>query len=91
MDTIESARSLGVRLRKLYDNTPLPAGQAAGLAINLLLSRLRPAPLPGPRPLLKTVGAGFALAGVGLTVWAMRERRRHSRGPFVLEHRYGPV
>lgn len=83
---IPPGRRLGRRLRKLYDNTPLPADQAVGIALELLLSRLRPAPLPGPRPLQRTAGAGLALLGGGLVAWAMGERRRRSRGAFDLEH-----
>ena len=78
--------TLGTRLRRLYENTPLPADQAVGMAVEMLLSRLRPAPMPGPRPLLRTAGAGLGLLGGGLIAWAMSERRRRSRGRFDLEH-----
>lgn len=74
------------QLRRLYDNTPLPPGQAAGIAVNLVLDRLRPATLPGSRSVHRCAGAVSAMAGFALTVWALIERRRGSHGAFDLEH-----
>jgi protein-S-isoprenylcysteine O-methyltransferase Ste14 len=76
---------LANRFKAAYENIPLPPGQATGLAVDFLLTRLRPWPLPGPRFLHGTAGLGLLLAGVGLNVWALAERRRRSAGPFELE------
>ncbi|WP_458111679.1 isoprenylcysteine carboxylmethyltransferase family protein [Arthrobacter sp. R1-13] len=73
------------RLRELYENLPLPPGQLTGLAVNLILGRIRPAPLPGSRALHRLGGTGIVVAGVGLNLWALAERRHHSTGAFELE------
>lgn len=83
--TGRSAGSLARRLREAYENVPLPAPVVAAMVLDLLLQRLRPLPLPGPRSLHRTAGAGLVLAGVGLNLWALAERRRRSEGPFALE------
>lgn len=83
--TGRSADSLAKRLKEAYKNLPLPAPTVAALAMDLLLHRLRPMPLPGSRSLHRTAGAGLVLAGVGLNLWALAERRRRSAGPFALE------
>jgi protein-S-isoprenylcysteine O-methyltransferase Ste14 len=80
-----SASAVAKRLREGYENLPLPLPTVAALALDLLLHRLRPVPLPGPRSLHRTAGAGLVLAGVGLNLWALAERRRRSAGPFALE------
>lgn len=77
--------SLAGRLKGHYENLPLPLPVVVGMSLDLLLHRLRPLPLPGSRSLHRTAGAGLVLAGVGLNLWALRERRRHSTGPFALE------
>ncbi|MDV8149684.1 isoprenylcysteine carboxylmethyltransferase family protein [Arthrobacter sp. B10-11] len=79
------APSLAARLKGAYDNLPLPIPVVAGLAVDALLARRRPWPLPGSRSLHRVSGAGLLLAGVGLNVWAVAERRRRSAGPFELE------
>lgn len=74
-----------VPLRELYENLPLPPGQLTGLALDFVLDRIRPAPLPGSRSLHRLVGTGLVLAGVGMNLWALAERRRHSTESFALE------
>ncbi|UZX02171.1 isoprenylcysteine carboxylmethyltransferase family protein [Arthrobacter sp. CDRTa11] len=83
--TGRSAGSLTTRLKEAYENIPLPAPTVAAIALDLLLHRLRPLPLPGPCFLHRTAGAGLVLAGVGLNLWALTERRRRSAGTFALE------
>lgn len=73
-------------LKELYENLPLPAGHVIGMALDLVLDRLRPAPLPGSRAFHRTAGALLVLAGVGLNFRALQERRRHTVGRFALEH-----
>jgi rifampin ADP-ribosylating transferase len=80
-----SARALAERLKEVYENLPLPLPTVAALALDLILDRLRPMPFPGPRSLYRVKGAALLLAGVGLNVWALAERRRRSAGPFALE------
>ena len=82
---VSSVHALAVRLKSAYDNLPLPAPVVAGMALDLVLARFRPLPLPGSRSLHRTAGAGLVPAGVGLNLWALRERRRQSTGPFALE------
>lgn len=79
------------RLKDLYENLPLPLGHVIGLAMDPFLDRLRPAPLPGPRPVHRAAGAGLLLAGVGLNLWALLERRRRTVGSFALERPEGLV
>lgn len=83
--TGRSAATPAKRLKEAYENLPLPAPTVAALALDLLLHRLRPMPLPGPRPLHRLAGGALVLAGVGLNLWALAERRRRSAGPFALE------
>lgn len=79
------AGALASRLKATYENLPLPLPTIAAMALDLLLARLRPMPLPGPRSLHRLKGAALVLAGVGLNLWALAERRRRSAGPFALE------
>jgi protein-S-isoprenylcysteine O-methyltransferase Ste14 len=83
--TDRSPASLAGRLKGVYENLPLPLPVVAGLALDALLARRRPWPLPGSRSLHRVAGAGLLLAGVGLNIWALAERRRHSSGLFELE------
>jgi protein-S-isoprenylcysteine O-methyltransferase Ste14 len=69
----------------LYNNLPLPAGQAVGIVAVLVLDRVGPAPLPGPRGLQRAAGATALAAGCALNVWALVERRRRTSGEFQLE------
>ncbi|MGJ3191392.1 methyltransferase family protein [Paenarthrobacter sp. FR1] len=71
--------------KRAFGNVPLPPGQVTGLAVCVLLQRLHPVRLPGPRLLNGLVGTGLVLAGVGINTWALIERRRRSAGPFALE------
>jgi hypothetical protein len=80
-----SLRILAGRVKAVYENLPLPAPVVAAMALDLLLARLRPAPLPGPRSVPRMAGAGLVVAGAGLNAWALAERRRRSAGPFQLE------
>lgn len=72
--------------KEVLGNVPLPPGQVAGLAADLLLARLRPARLPGPRSLGRTAGAGLLLAGCVINLLSLAERRRHEGEGFDLEH-----
>lgn len=80
-----------LRLKDLYENLPLPAGHVIGLGVDLLLDRFHPAPLPGSRTLHRASGTGLVLAGVGLNLWALRERRDRTVGSFALERPEGLV
>ncbi|MFP5366593.1 MAG: methyltransferase family protein [Actinomycetes bacterium] len=80
-----SVRTLVGRVKAVYENLPLPPAVVAAMAADLVLARLRPMPLPGPRAVHRMAGAGLLVAGVGLNAWALAERRRHSAGPYELE------
>lgn len=69
----------------LYRNLPLPAGQAVGIIVGVVLDHVRPAPLPGRRGLQRATGAVALAAGVALNAWALAERRRRTTGEFELE------
>ena len=73
------------RAMAIYQNLPLPAGSAVGVVAVLLLERVRPAPLPGPRALTRAAGAAPLATGCALNVWALVERRRRTSGEFQLE------
>jgi len=73
------------RAAALYENLPLPAGQEVGIVVGIVLDRVRPAPLPGPRGLHRTAGLVALAAGCALNVWALVERRRRTTGEFQLE------
>lgn len=77
--------SLIRRAAALYENLPLPAGQEVGIVVGIVLDRVRPAPLPGPRGLHRTAGFVAVAAGCALNVWALLERRRRTFGRFELE------
>lgn len=78
-------RILAGRVKAVYENLPLPGPVVAAMALDVLLARLRPLLLPGPRSVHRMVGTGLVMAGVGLNAWAVAERRRRSTGPFELE------
>lgn len=69
----------------LLRNLPLPPGQAVGLVVGVVLDRLRPARMPGPRIAHRTAGALLMVSGCSLVVWALAERRRRTTGRFDLE------
>lgn len=73
------------RAMAIYENLPLPAGSAVGLVAVLVLERVRPAPLPGPREVHRAAGAAALAAGCALNAWALVERRRRTSGEFQLE------
>jgi protein-S-isoprenylcysteine O-methyltransferase Ste14 len=77
--------NIAQRAMAIYQNLPLPAGSAVGIVAVLLLHRVRPAPLPGPRALERAVGAAALTVGCALNVWALVERRRRTSGEFQLE------
>ena len=77
--------NIGKRAMAIYQNLPLPAGSAVGIVAVLLLDRVRPAPLPGPRAFERAAGAAALTAGCALNVWALIERRRRTSGEFQLE------
>jgi protein-S-isoprenylcysteine O-methyltransferase Ste14 len=66
-------------------NAPLPPGQIVGLVAGVILDRLVPVVLPGPRAAHRVVGAVLGSSGLALTVWALRERGRQASGRFDLE------
>jgi protein-S-isoprenylcysteine O-methyltransferase Ste14 len=70
----------------LYENLPLPGGQVVGIVGIVVLDRVRPTPLSGPRGLQRVAGAAALAVGCALNVWALRERRRRTTGEFQLEH-----
>ena len=74
-----------VKVKGLWHNVPLPAGQVVGLVAGILLDRRRVLQLPGPRIAHRSAGATLILAGCLLNVWAWNERRRHEVGEFDLE------
>ena len=73
------------RAMAVYQNLPLPAASAVGVVTVLLLDRVRPAPISGPRALQRTAGAAVLAAGAALNAWALIERRRRTSGRFHLE------
>ena len=73
------------RARALYENLPLPAGSALGAILIVVLERLRPAPIPGPRSVSRTAGVALLATGGALNGWALAERRRRATGEFQLE------
>jgi protein-S-isoprenylcysteine O-methyltransferase Ste14 len=77
--------SIARRAKAVSENLPLPAGSAVGAVVVLVLHRVRPAPLPGPRALQRAAGAALFAAGCTLNVWALVERRRRTSGEFRLE------
>ncbi|RDV08592.1 isoprenylcysteine carboxylmethyltransferase family protein [Arthrobacter sp. RT-1] len=82
---VSSVHTLEARLKSAYDNLPLPAPVVAAMALDLVLARFRPLPLPGSRAVHSMAGTGLVIAGVGLNAWALAERRRRSAGRFELE------
>jgi len=73
------------RAMAIYQNLPLPAGSAIGIVAVLLLHRIRPVPLPGPRAPRRAAGAAALAVGCALNGWALIERRRRTSGEFQLE------
>ena len=73
------------RALAVYENLPLPAGSAVGVVAVLVLERVRPVPLPGPRAVQRAAGAAALAAGGVLNAWALIERRRRTSGEFQLE------
>ena len=79
------SRNVIRRAAALYQNIPFPEGQAVGIVVGMVLDRVHPAPLPGPRGLRRAVGLVSLAAGCALNVWALVERRRQTTGEFQLE------
>lgn len=73
------------RAAALSENLPLPAGQVVGVVAIVVLDRVFPKSLPGPRGLQRAAGAAALAVGCALNVWALRERRRRTTGEFQLE------
>lgn len=78
-------RTIAHRALALYENLPLPGESALGVVVLLVLERVRPVPLPGPRALHRIGGAALLTAGSALNAWALAERRRRTAGEFQLE------
>ena len=74
------------RAAALYENIPFPEGQAVGIVVGMVLDRVRPAPIAGPRGLHRTAGVVLVAAGFALDVWALSERRRRTTAEFRLDH-----
>lgn len=74
------------KLKRLYENLPLPPGQAGGIVAIMVLERTRPAPIGGPLILRYAAGVLALGAGCALNGWALVERRRRTSGEFDLEH-----
>ncbi|BAS07701.1 hypothetical protein AHiyo4_11230 [Arthrobacter sp. Hiyo4] len=47
---VSSVRTLTGRVKAVYENLPLPPAVVAAMALDLLLARLRPLPLPASVP-----------------------------------------
>ncbi len=75
----------GRRARAFAGNVPLPPGSTAGIVAILVLEHVRPAPLPGRRPVTCTAGAVAVALGAALNAWAVAERSRRTSGTFELE------
>ena len=73
------------RAREIAGNVPFPPGSTAGIVVVLVLERLRPAPLPGPRAVTRTAGAVVVALGAALNAWAVAERSRRTTDAFELE------
>ncbi|UVJ38257.1 isoprenylcysteine carboxylmethyltransferase family protein [Arthrobacter sp. CJ23] len=71
--------------KELLGNVPLPPGQLVGLGADIVLGRLKPARLPGPRTVHRAAGSGLLVAGCAINAWSLLERRRQSSGAFDLE------
>lgn len=63
---------------------PLPPGQVLGLVLDAVLQRIHPLPALSARRARRSAGTLLVLTGVGITVWAVAERRRHTTGSFAL-------
>ena len=63
----------------------MPPGSVLGVVVVLVLHRIRPVPLRGPRAVQQMAGTAALAAGSGLNVWALAERRRRTTGEFLLE------
>lgn len=85
MNSPARGKSLAGRLKRWYDNTPLPQGQATGMVLDFVLERLWPAALPGKRAFHRATGAVLVVTGCALNVWAWEERRRRTIGEFNLD------
>lgn len=55
---------------RLLSNIPLPEQNLAGIAVGVVLQRLMPLRLGGPRFLVRTVGAASLAAGGATVTWA---------------------
>lgn len=74
------------RAKRVYENLPLPAGQAGGILAVMVLEPIRPAPIRGPLVLRCVAGLAALAAGCALNGWALVARRRRSTDQFDLEH-----
>ena len=74
--------NLARRALAVYENLPLPAGSAVGVVAVLVLERVRPAPLPGPRAPQLVAGVAAIAAGCALNGWAL-SRWTDSPAPYL--------
>lgn len=74
------------RAKGVYENLPLPPGQAAGVVAVIVLEGIRPAPIRGPVIVRCAAGVAALAAGCALNGWALIERRHRTTGEFDLEH-----
>jgi protein-S-isoprenylcysteine O-methyltransferase Ste14 len=64
------------RAARWLSNMPLPEPHLAGAAAAMVLHRLRPWPLPGPRRVHRLAGAVLLAAGGCLVLWSVRAARQ---------------
>lgn len=60
--------------RRTVDAVPLPPENIAGLVLAMVLDRIRPWPIPGPRGLQRPLGGALMAAGALTAGWATAER-----------------
>ncbi|MFJ4171255.1 methyltransferase family protein [Paenarthrobacter sp. NPDC089714] len=77
-------RRAALVLKREAASVPLPPRQVVGLVLDVVLGRLYPTRVAPMRGMRRIAGVIVVAAGVGVTAWAVAERRRHTKGNFVL-------